>query len=164
MNPTPPPVSAILSIRVGADLHEEPWDHLNLAETWGDATRNGGVDGGLLLQDTHQRATGAHAACRPDLWDQLDGLLLAWLEALDALAAGATTAVVHFPDTRIECELTALPDDRVAVRYEDIDTTLPRISTQVALRDAAERLIEAIGSGAATPALASLRVRMTKDK
>ena len=163
MNPTQSKVTAVLSIRVGADLHEEPWDHLDLASTWADATRNGGVDGGLLLLNSDLRAAGARPACRPDLWDQLDGLLLAWLDALDALAEGATTAVVHFPDTRIECELTALSDDQVAVRYEDIDAILPRVAAQVALQDAAKRLVAATGTETATSALASLRARVTKD-
>ena len=145
-------VRATLFVRLGADLQEEPWTTQPMEGVWHDAAQHGGIDGGLALGEDAQPP-----ACRPDVWDQLDGLLLAWLTGLGALAAGADEAVVEFPDTRIECELVRLPDDRVHVRYEDIDATLPLEGAQSALRAAASRLIHAASGHVQTDALRALQ-------
>ncbi|MCO4761762.1 MAG: hypothetical protein KC502_09675 [Myxococcales bacterium] len=145
-------VTAKLALRVGADLADEPWDGHDLATTWEIATDLGGVDGGLFLA-----APGRAPACRTDLWDQLDGLLLAWLTALDEIADGASEAIVHFPDTRIEALLTA--GDEVTVQYEDIDTTLPLDATRAAILSAARRLVAQ--SAAKTEALRALQRRIS---
>lgn len=140
-----PPLRCQLHLRVGADLIREPWETAARAAAGASAQALGLVDGALDL------GHGDDALCRADYWDHLDGLLLAWLEATHALRTGAPDAVVTFPDTRIEAELTAGAAD-IHVAYEDVDATVAAQDLEAALRAAARRLLDALG-----PATSNLR-------
>ncbi len=154
----PGSVHALLWLRVGPELIAEPWqdtDCASIARAAELARAKGradvGVDGALSL-----RTTGADL-CRDDLWDQVDGLLLAWLHGLQALDAGTPAVTVEFPDTRIEAQLTLITADstrRVQIRYEDIDAEVAFDALHEALRLASARLVRALGP--CTPALAEL--------
>ena len=98
------------------------------------------------------------------MWDQIDGVLLAWLDALAEIAAGAMHAVARFPDTRIECELRRVDADTVAVRYEDVDTTLPMGASQQALLSAAQRLLAAAPDHTTTAALVHLHRHRSEER
>ncbi len=136
------PVTATLFLRAGPELFEEPWDGDTLALARTQALSLGAVDGGLWLADAPQGAATEGVACRPDLWDQLDGVLASWLGATTALLHGAAFADVRFPDTRIEVEL-ARHNDQVTLAYEDLDASLPLKGLHGALVSAAQRLLDA---------------------
>ena len=154
-------VQARLWLRLGAELVVEPWtadDCATIARSTQDAAgrrlADVGVDGALSL-----RADGADL-CRDDLWDRLDGLLLAWLKGIDALSRDADAVTVEFPDTRIEAKLSQRDDHGTAqlhVAYEDIDAEVPRDALRAALEAAAQRLVAALGP--CTPALRELAAR-----
>ncbi|MCB9739596.1 MAG: hypothetical protein H6747_10035 [Deltaproteobacteria bacterium] len=143
----------ILHLRVGAELSPEPWSDAACTEALEQAAASGCLDGALEL------GTPEAPLCRPDFWDQLDGLLLAWLEALDRLDAGDRAAVVRFPDTRIEAELER-SDALIRVSYEDIDTSIDAAALRTALDTAAQRLVTALGT--MTPALTALSERYAR--
>lgn len=140
----------ILHLRVGAELSAEPWSDAACAVAIEQSATTGALDGALELGTTEA------PLCRPDFWDQLDGLLLAWLEALDRLDAGDAATVVRFPDTRIEAELER-SNAQIRVSYEDVDTSVDAAALRTALETAAQRLVAALGT--MTAALTALSER-----
>lgn len=145
-----------ISIRLGADLVEEPFHG---AATQLDAAMraceaSGSIDGGLSIE------VDGHQLCYPDIWDHVDGLLLAWTRALDEIRAGASEAVAVFPDTRVECELRRIGDNAVSIEYEDVAATVAMAPLQEALNAAAMRICAvAARHGVSTAALAQLHAR-----
>lgn len=121
------PATARLWLRVGATLVPEPWSPGDVAQA------QPSPDGGLEL------CYADHVLAREDVWDRLPGLVAAWRQGLDALAAGAPEAIVVFPDTRVEAQLRRHSDE-LAVRYEDIDVRVPLHPIVRAVRAAAQRL------------------------
>lgn len=149
----------IISLRVGADLVAEPFDLSSV--TFREAICHGagvGIDGGLdggldIIAD------GARVSW-PDVWDRVDGMLAAWLSALDRVAAGSAEATAVFPDTRVECVVSRVDDSRVRIEYEDVRATVAIAPLTIALEAAAARLLKvASAAGASTPALAILAAR-----
>ncbi len=151
---------AHLHLRSGAELIAEPFDGLSDAMTHivAEARRQGALDGGLeLLCDSGP-------LCHGHIWDRLDGLLLAWLKALDEIEAGASEAIAVFPDTRIECELSACGAGRVKVAYEDIDAEVEGNALREVIEEAAQRLLAAVGTQTdATSALLQLAARWGRE-
>lgn len=149
---------AELHLRVGPDLWAEPFraDDPALVEAIRAGARAGGIDGGLEIWCAGQRLGYAH------LWDRLDGMLLAWLEALATLEAGADEALAVFPDTRVECELRRLSEHRVAIHYEDIDAQVTLTDLAALLEAACARLLSLTSEvGVDTTALRQLRAALS---
>ena len=144
-----------IALRVGSDLREEPHSSSDKALT--SALRDGdgqGVDGGLDILFEGQRVSWS------DLWDRVDGALLAWLEALDAITGGAAEAIAELPDTRVEILLTGLGDKRVRIEYEDVDATVDAGALSAAMAEAAGRLLRlADAAGVRPEALQRLSAR-----
>ena len=158
----PAMVNAQLWLRLGAELIAEPWqqadcDGVARAASADLAAKRAdlGIDGALSL-----RTAAGVDLCRDDLWDRVDGLLLAWLRGLDAIEAGADQVTVEFPDTRIEALIAVVAGtsgQQLHVRYEDIDCTVAPRALRQALEGAATRLVQALGT--CTPALTELAAR-----
>ena len=126
-------VSVRLALRIGADLIAEPWSAETLQIAAQQAQHLNSLDGALDITMPEQQA------CRLDFWDQIDGLLLAWLMTIAGLDVNGE-ALIEFPDTKIEAEVWRQDDD-LRVVFEDIDATLPWIATVDSLKDAAQRLL-----------------------
>lgn len=151
--------SVTIAIRAGADLATEPFEDRDpaLAAAWRGAQQTGALDGGLAIDSDGTTLSYV------DVWDHVDGLLLAWLQGLDALDQGADEAVVVFPDTRVECELERRGDNHAHIEYEDVRATVDRQALRTALTDAAQRLVGmASRHGVKTPAIEQLR-RLTAE-
>ena len=145
--------TARLHLRIGARLVAEPIasDSADMAQLLVALRQHDAVDGGLELQ------YGPQVLCHSHIWDRLDGLLLAWLTGLRAIADGAESAVVTFPDTRIECELSRGSADTVHVAYEDVDAAIPLVLLVRAIEQAAGRLVATVSDvGALTSDLRQL--------
>ena len=144
-----------IALRVGADLREEPHDPDDRSLL--DALHAGdgqGIDGGLDIVAQDERVSW------PDVWDRVDGMLVAWLEALDAIAGGAPEAIAELPDTRVEILVLPRGDKQVRIEYEDIDATVDVASLKSALEAAAGRLLTLTrAAGVDTPALKTLASR-----
>jgi hypothetical protein len=151
-------IVATLHLRDGADLVAEPFATALAARLAQRASDDDAIDGALELV-----ADAGEALCRPDFWDRVDGLLLAWIDAAEALAGGADEATLTFPDTRIEAELSIVDrgdggdDSQVAIRYEDVDAVVPLAALRASLDGAAARLLDA--TGPCTTALRALAGR-----
>lgn len=122
-----------LALRAEVDLVTEPWSPQLYGTFREQASVHGALDGAMEV------CWGAELACRFDYWDQLDLLLVAWLEGLEALAH-APAVVVRFPDTRIEAALNRETAE-VRIEYEDVDVALPMELTVSSLKAASKRLL-----------------------
>ena len=150
-------VSVTIAIRSGATLLSEPYgtDDPRLATAFAEANQLGWLDGGL---DIH---TEAERLSWNDVWDHVDGMLLAWIEAIDAIAAGKPDAIAVFPDTKVECEMMAVGDKNVQIEYEDVAATVDVQALQDGLLAATERLLAiATAHDTTTPALKQLGARI----
>lgn len=148
--------SVTIAIRAGATLlsESEASESSLVGPAFAYAADLGAIDGGLDIVCEGQRVSW------PDVWDHVDGMLVAWLVALDELSAGAAEATAVFPDTRVECELRRVDDNRVAIEYEDVAATVDRAALQHALRAAAGRLLELTQAyGLKTDSLQALQQR-----
>ena len=110
-------VLTTLALRVGPELISEPWsaDVLACAATQSEQLR--ALDGALQI------TVGDRCACRLDYWDQLDGLLYAWLSVIATLTDG-DSGVITFPDTKIEADAWR-EGEVLNVQFEDVDVALP---------------------------------------
>jgi hypothetical protein len=145
-----------IAIRVGPELVPEPFSagDPRIVEALSGVATDGYVDGGLDIVVQGQRLSWA------DVWDHVDAMLLAWLQALDEIAGGHPTALAVFPDTRVECELSRAGDKGVQIEYEDVDAVVDLQPLRDAIGDAAARLLElAATHSASSPALDKLRER-----
>ena len=131
-------VRARFLLRIGPDLVCEPFDpdDPTVRESMAQAQQRGHIDGALDVNDA-----GKPLACS-DIWDHLDAMLAAWIAALRELKNGAIRSVALFPDTRIECEMTALTLGRIQVEYELVETGVDREALDKGLCDAAQRLLD----------------------
>ena len=131
-------VLTTLALRVGPELISEPWSADVLARAATQSEQLNALDGALQI------TFGDRCACRLDYWDQLDGLLYAWLSVIAALNDG-DSGVITFPDTKIEADAWR-EGEVVNVQFEDVDVALPWAKTLSSLKDAASRLLRAAKS------------------
>ena len=151
-------VRACFLLRIGPDLVSEPFEPNDAAvrRSLAQAQQRGHIDGALDVLDAK-----TPLACS-DIWDHLDAVLVAWISALRELSLGAARSVAVFPDTRIECEMSALSHGRIHVEYELVNVDVDRESLEMALGDAARRLLDlADACQAQTPALTKLRAMVS---
>lgn len=133
---------ARLHLRVGAKLVPEPVLDGPDGLGWivAEAARLDAVDGGLELQADQV------TLCHSHIWDRLDGLLLAWLTALQEIVSGQDAATATFPDARIECEFSRREGGRVGIEYEDVDAVVELKPLLAVVEQAARRLVAMINT------------------
>ena len=98
-----------------------------------DAEREG-VDGALVLQ------VGEETLLDERYWDRLDECLVGLLQGLVAVQEEQHATVV-FPDTRLEIEMTPLPQGHVKLIIEHREFTIPIAPVMQGLRQCSRRLL-----------------------